>query len=207
MWKEHELERLVEEGYELLILLPGRSRAPYGWHAHIVQGLSHREQKTEHGIMLSVRTELRSELDRLRLLIHQQPWADEIGELWSRRFHTMTVWTRIVDAPEERASVSSLDMPFTLSRGVQPTIETLEQRRAAIEAARDEEERRQREETFRYYRACREGFKGSFAEWQKFDGLLPAASEIDAESLSAESDEDMVEIVKTEDLRNKTGEG
>jgi hypothetical protein len=68
--------------YEFHMLVKGYTRVPNGWRSYVVGTLDHAEQKTDDGMLLSVRTNLKSELDRFCVRVSQERWSRKIA--WIR---------------------------------------------------------------------------------------------------------------------------
>lgn len=109
-------ERFVSEGYELLIRLPGRTRVPRNWMV-ITEGCEQRSTSTQHGMMLSVRSPLEAEIERVFDALLKQPWAGEIADTWSRKYKVLEVLTPRESRKLGTGAVQVL-MPFHLARGI-----------------------------------------------------------------------------------------
>jgi len=129
---------IIEEGFELVFLIP-RSKAPSGFHVVLKEhGLEGRVQTTGYGLALSFTTTSYPEFVALqRRFLHEMPWSEEIRRSWVRSYQNIRL-TRHVDEQTDVAGTGAIpdeigDRPIALSRGIRHdprAIEALRQARA-----------------------------------------------------------------------------
>lgn len=114
-------ERFVSEGFELLIRLPGRTRVPRNWMI-VTEGCEQRSASTPHGMMLTVRSPLEAEIDRVFDALLKQPWAGEIADTWSRSYKILEILTPRPERVIPPAGGVTISLPFHVARGVTPPV-------------------------------------------------------------------------------------
>jgi hypothetical protein len=111
---------ITEKGFELIMFVPSRTRAPRGFKAECEErGLKADVRASDYGLVLSVRTERPEELDALlKTFVHDMSWSNDIKDWKLRRFEQILFYYHVNDSEMARAKqLPNLVTPGALARG------------------------------------------------------------------------------------------